>query len=216
MSFHADRMSLASRTLLRCKRWSCALACALCLSVGSFVWADGEVEPGRSHEPTVGLALPPRANGREARMDARTHSTSNGAGLWTTVIALGSIVGVLTLVGRWIKPYVGVPRGLPIEAFELLGRRQLEPKVAVHLVRCGGRVLVLGVSTDGVRTLSEINDPGEVERLTETCLNPREGRRPPVSARSSLPRESVATSQSVRAREPRLATFDRGEETTHE
>ncbi len=216
MSLRADRMSLASRNLLRCELWSCALVCALCLSHGSFVWADGEVERGRSREPAGGLPLPPRANVREAATEARTHSTSNSASVWTTVIALGSIVGVLTLIGRWIKPYVGAPRGLPLEALELLGRRQIEPKVAVHLVRCGGRVLVLGVSSDGVRTLSEITDPQEVERLTETCLNQREGGRPPVSARASSPRETVASSPAARAREPRLATFGRSEEPTHE
>ena len=216
MNLRADRMSPASRTVLRGGRLSCALACVLCLMSASLTRAEGEAERGRFREQAAGLPLPPRAIGRDGATDGRTHSTSGSAGLWTTIIALGSIVGVLTLVGRWLKPYVGAPRGLPMEAFELLGRRLIEPKVAVHLVRCGGRVLILGVSPEGVRTLSEITDPIEVERLTATCLNERDARRSPRSARPASPRETASNATVSRPHEPRLATFGRGEEATHE
>ncbi len=216
MNRHADRMSPASRTVLWCGLISCAVVCWLSLLGVSPACAAEEVERSRSRELAVGLPLPPRANGREGVTEGRPRSTSSSASIWTTVIALGSIVGVLTLVGRWLKPYVGAPRGLPIEALELLGRRQIEPKVAVHLVRCGGRVLVLGVSADGVRTLSEITDPIEVERLTETCLSERDVRRSSFSARTASPRETAAHPSVARPPEPRLATFGRGGEAHHE
>ena len=217
MNRHADRMSPASRTVLRCGLISCALVCWLSLLDVSPACAAEEVERSRLRAAAaVGLPLPPRANGREGVTDGRPRSTSSSASIWTTVIALGSIVGVLTLVGRWLKPYVGAPRGLPIEALELLGRRQIEPKVAVHLVRCGGRVLVLGVSADGVRTLAEITDPSEVERLTETCLSERDVRRSAFSARTASPRETAAHPNIARPPEPRFATFGRGGEAHHE
>ena len=41
--------------------------------------------------------------------------------------------------------------------------------MAVHLVRCGSRMLVLGVGPDGVRTLAEISDPLEVDLLAGAC-----------------------------------------------
>ncbi|MBC8113026.1 MAG: flagellar biosynthetic protein FliO, partial [Candidatus Saccharimonas sp.] len=163
MSLRADRMSPAHRTLLRN-----ALVCALCLLPHSSARAEGELERGPSRAAASSLPLPPRANGHDGVATSRPKSAANGGGLWTTVLALGAIVGALALAGRWLKPYLGAPRGLPIEALELLGRRLIEPKVSIHLVRCGGKVLVLGVSPDGVRTLSEIADPHEVDRLTET------------------------------------------------
>jgi flagellar biogenesis protein FliO len=96
--------------------------------------------------------------------------------LWTTVIALVAIVGSLGAVGYWMKPYLGGARSLPIEAVELLGRRAIEQKVSIHLVRCGARVLILSVSPEGARTLSEIVDPAEVRRLVDACQSPRDSK----------------------------------------
>jgi flagellar biosynthetic protein FliP len=90
--------------------------------------------------------------------------------LWSTAVSLAVIVGAIVLVGRWMQKrgFQGPP-SLPIEAFEILGRRQIEPRVAVQLVKCGERILVLCVTPQGVRTLSEIRDPAEVERLIDAC-----------------------------------------------
>lgn len=187
MSLRADRMSPAHRTLLRC-----AFVCALCLLPDSFARAEGELERGPTRAAASSLPLPPRANGHEGAAASRTKSASNGGGLWTTVLALGAIVTALALAGRWLKPYLGAPRGLPIEAFELLGRRLIEPKVSIHLVRCGGKILVLGVSPDGVRTLSEISDPQEVARLTETCQNQMDSRQTATNHRAAPSRGNVA------------------------
>lgn len=172
-------MSPAHRTLLRY-----VLVCALCLLPCSLAHAEGNLERGPSRAAASGLPLPPRANGHDGTAASRTKTASNGGGLWTTILALGAIVGALALAGRWLKPYLGVPQGLPMEALELLGRRMIEPKISIHLVRCGGKVLVLGVSPDGVRTLSEIADPGEVERLTETCLSPVDSRQTATKPRT--------------------------------
>jgi flagellar biogenesis protein FliO len=58
---------------------------------------------------------------------------------------------------------------LPTEALELLGKRTIEPRVSIQMVRCGGKILVLGVSPEGIRTLSEISDPVEVDLLAGAC-----------------------------------------------
>ena len=187
MNLRADRTSPAHRTLV----W-CLLACALCLRMDSLAHAQGDSERGASRASASSLPLPPRANGHEGAATSRPKSVASGGGLWTTVLALGAIVGTLALAGRWLKPYLGAPRGLPIEALELLGRRSIEPKVSIHLVRCGGRVLVLGVSPDGVRTLSEITDPHEVTRLTATCLNPDDSRPMARTPKATVPRGNPA------------------------
>lgn len=65
--------------------------------------------------------------------------------------------------------------GLPGEAFEVLGRAPLAYRQQACLVRCGEKVLLLGVSASTVNTLAEINDPAEVERLVQTCRGGRSG-----------------------------------------
>ena len=131
------------------------------------------------------LPLPSRTGNSESDNGrARTISSSNS--LLSTTISLGLIVGTLFLVGRWMKRngFQG-SAALPVEAFELLGRRQIEPKVAVHLVKCGNRILVLGVGADGIRTLSEICDPSEIQQLTDACQSsPKDESRTATSDRT--------------------------------
>ena len=89
---------------------------------------------------------------------------------------LALVVGMLFLIGRWMKGSgFRSSRSLPIEAFELLGRRVLEPRITVHVVKFGGRVLLLGVGPDSARTLSEVDDPEEVKRLVSACRASKSG-----------------------------------------
>ena len=143
------------------------------LLAGNSAGRSEEGFSSRPRESSRGLPLPSRTSSVEPNSSNRGKTISSSSNLWTTFISLGLIVGTIVVVGRGIKGFGirGTPT-LPIDALELLGRRTIEPKVAVHLVRCGSRVLVLGVGSDGVRTLSEIDDPEEVERLTDACRNP--------------------------------------------
>jgi flagellar biogenesis protein FliO len=133
----------------------------------------------------AGLRLPPRHGGHESHGAARSKNNAAASGLWTTVISLVAIVGCLLLIGYWLRPYLGAPRGLSIDALELLGRRVIDQKVAIHLVRCGSRVLVLSVSPEGARTLSEITEPDEVRRLIDACHGPADIRPMSVTANMS-------------------------------
>lgn len=91
-------------------------------------------------------------------------------GMTSTVVSLSLFVGTLLVAGRWLKRsgFRGTHE-IPLEAFEILGRRTLEPRVSVHLVRLGSRVLLLGSGADGVKTLSEVDDPKEVSKLLVAC-----------------------------------------------
>ncbi|WP_162130564.1 flagellar biosynthetic protein FliO [Schlesneria paludicola] len=123
----------------------------------------------RSRETPRALPLPARVNG-PSETSGKSKSISASNSLISTAVSLSLIVGALFVAGRWMKRngFRG-PQQLPDEALEVLGRRTLEPRASVHLVRLGSRVLLLGVGGDGVRTLSEIDDPVEVERLIRAC-----------------------------------------------
>lgn len=171
MNLDADRMS-------RCQGLTLPLLLAMLLAFFGLVETNACADDGSetSKAPTSTIKLPPRSNSREATSVEPRRNPSSGGGLWTTVVSLTVIVGTLGSLGYWLKPYLGVTRGLPIEAVELLGRRSLEQKVAIHLVRCGGRILVLSVSPEGARTLAEIADPVEVRELVGICHASRDSK----------------------------------------
>ncbi|MBM4074131.1 MAG: hypothetical protein FJ267_00625, partial [Planctomycetes bacterium] len=118
------------------------------------------------------LSLPPRTIPISERNSLRRHQTTQSGGLWTTVIVLCVVASGIAVVSRFLRPYLSIPRTLPIDALEILGRRQIDSKVAIHLVRCGRKVLVLGISADDVRTLSEFTDPGDVDDILNRCSSP--------------------------------------------
>ncbi len=134
----------------------------------------------KPRETQKSLPLPTRtsASAGSDSETVRSKPLSSSNSLLNLTISLTLIVGTLVLVGRWMKRngFRGVS-SLPIEAFEILGKRMIDSRTAVHLVRCGSRILVLGVGSEGVRTLSEIDDPGEVEKLIEFCQEPTKGER---------------------------------------
>ena len=158
----------------------------------------------RVRESLQGLPLPPRSEQSDASNSShssRLKPAQSSGSLITMAISLGMIVGVLILAGRGMKRFgfQGVPT-LSADALELLGRRTIEPKITVHLVKCGSRVLVLGVGPDGVQTLSEINDPEEVEKLVLACQIPSKGEhRYLANGQSAVPLTSKASTIAQRA-----------------
>jgi flagellar biogenesis protein FliO len=64
---------------------------------------------------------------------------------------------------------------LPAEVVQSLGRAPLNGRQQMHLVRFGGKLLLVSVSPSGAETLSEITDPAEVDRLAGVCQQNRPG-----------------------------------------
>ncbi len=114
------------------------------------------------------LPLKPRES---ADRDAANRPRS---GLQTAITVGGSlaaVLGVFFLV-VWLlrRASPGGMGALPSEVFEVLGRAPLANHQQAQLVRCGGKLLLIAIhATGGVRSLAEITDPVEVERLTELC-----------------------------------------------
>lgn len=127
-------------------------------------------EPRRLNEATETRSRPLPARHTPTAMSESTRSLPPSTSVWGSLIGLAVVVGMMLVASRWLRVH-GPPslRGLPNEAVESLGQRVLSRGVAVHLVRCGSRMLILGVGPDGVRTLSEITDPVEVDLLAGAC-----------------------------------------------
>ncbi len=101
--------------------------------------------------------------------DAETGKTPGGS-IWSTIGGLAIVVTLILIVAKiWKKNGKTLTGGLPTEVFERLGRSHLDHRQSVHLVRLGSRILVIGSSADGLRTLAEISDPVEVDYLAGLC-----------------------------------------------
>jgi flagellar biogenesis protein FliO len=121
--------------------------------------------PDGQRKPTSN-ATNPGATG-----DADRSSRSN-SGWWTSVGGLSLVVIAIVLSARFLRRWLPKTPGLlPAQALEMLGRFPVDPRNNIYLVRCGRRLLVLGAAADGLRTLSEITDVGEVSSLMCLCAD---------------------------------------------
>ncbi|MBL4885067.1 MAG: FliO/MopB family protein [Planctomycetaceae bacterium] len=121
-------------------------------------------------------ALPLRRPGEKVRGNSkgdgeggrRLGSTSQQLG--TTTIVLGGIIVVILVVSKLVKKHTPIgSMNLSSAVLEVLGRKMLDQKHAIHYVYCGNRILVLGSSLEGLRTLAEITDPVEIDRIRGEC-----------------------------------------------
>ena len=82
-----------------------------------------------------------------------------------TVSALGAVLGLI-LVGRYALVAASRRGGSGgISAVEVLGRKSVGARQNVVLIRIGHRVLVVGDSSGGLRTLADLDDPEEVSAV---------------------------------------------------
>lgn len=87
-----------------------------------------------------------------------------------TVLPLLFVVGLIVVGARYLKSRSpNAARGLPSEAFEVLGRKAIDARTSVLLARSGNRLLLLSLSPHGLQTLAEISDPVEVDCLAGLC-----------------------------------------------
>ncbi len=107
------------------------------------------------------------ASGDGRGAESRSAAPSDGWAL-STLAALGVVIGLIFL-GRWVYAKLGgrvIARSSP--AVEVLSRTSVAPKNQVLLLRIGQRVLVVGDSSSGLRTLANLDDPEEVAALLQT------------------------------------------------
>jgi flagellar biogenesis protein FliO len=93
---------------------------------------------------------------------------SGGAG-WamSTLAALGLVIGLILVARFAYIRFGGRMVAKPTQAVEVLSRTTVAPKNHVLLLRVGQRVLVVGDSNQGLRTLADVDDPEEVAGLLQ-------------------------------------------------
>jgi flagellar biogenesis protein FliO len=156
------------------------------------------------------IPFPPR--GAETPYEGRSARSGPVGGTLTTVAGSLGLVLVVFFVFAWATRRT-VPQRLaqlPSEAVESLGRVPLAGRQQMHLVRVGSKLLLLSVTSNEARTLTEITDPAEVDRLSGLCQQTKPG-----SVTSSFHQVLSEASQPPRNRTRRQRTSRRAAEGSH-
>lgn len=127
--------------------------------------------PFSSVEPSEGAqasqtALPPPS----ATPPGPNHPAASRNNWWTPLASLSLVLVLIVVAARVFRRYVpSANPSLPSEALEVLGSSQMDPKLRLHVVRWGSRLLLLGSGPQGVQSLAELSEPAEVENLVKAC-----------------------------------------------
>ncbi len=123
--------------------------------------------------------LPPPGRSNSLQPSQASQSGNLPGGLPSMVTVVGSLAVVLGIfmLTAWGMRRLAPPGRivLPGEVFEVLGRAPLAGRQQVHLIRCGKKLLLVSVTTDGAETLTEVTDPLEVDRLLGLCEQAKPG-----------------------------------------
>lgn len=177
------------------------------------------LEPGAAgSEVTAPVRLTKPSTARHAANDKSNKGNSDSASQrasWnSTALWLIVVSGVIVAGARWLKSQSpAVAKSLPNDVLDVLGRKVIDQRTSIVLVRCGSRVLVLSSSASGLRTLAEITDPVEADCLAGLCRANGRDQGVTETFRSLLqrlqpaktavsPRESVATAAAAERRWP--------------
>jgi len=98
-----------------------------------------------------------------------------GLGLRLSLVLL-AIWGAIIAMRWWVRRQSGAADS-PTRRLELLETRSLGPNRALHLVRVGGRAVLIGATAERINALLAVDDPAEVERLLEVDEAPGAGPR---------------------------------------
>lgn len=133
----------------------------------------GAAAYGRDSESAGPAALPNRPAARSSTpgpKNARSGPSSAANGWWGTLGGLTAVLALVFLTAKVIrKSMPAATQSLPAEVVQVLGRKALDYRNTIHLVRLGSKLLVLGSSQEGLAPLSEITDPVEVDYLAGLC-----------------------------------------------
>ena len=107
----------------------------------------------------------PAANNDQSTTEG-SGGSSAGAFLAVLVVLLVFALGLAKL---FLKRSPYAITGLPPDAVDVLGRRAVDPRNSVYMIKVGSRLILMGSSPGGLSSLAEITDPIEVASLTNVC-----------------------------------------------
>ena len=159
---------------------------------------EANSRPRTTPSDSLGTPLSPRsdAGARDPNRVAGSGAVGWSATLWPLLF----VVGLIVLAAQWWKARTpSTPRGLPVEAFELLGRKAIDQRTSVVLARCGSRLLLLNLSPQGLQTLAEITDPVEIDCLAGLCRATQRDQSLAETFRALLPKTNGTKSPTTAA-----------------
>jgi flagellar biogenesis protein FliO len=162
-------------------------------------------------------ARQPQTSGPSTPSSSASKSATSGA--VTAVGALVVVIGLILVLARLFRRHAPLfSQSLPTEALEVLGRRYLDQRQSILLLRVGSRILVVGSSPAGLQGIGELSDPVEVDLVAGMCRPTRNGQglgssffnlikgqaAPPADGgRAEPPRHSLARSRPPHRSPPR-------------
>lgn len=107
---------------------------------------------------------------REGTADSGFRAPTAGGAVTTVLTSLAVVLGLFVLSALVLRKATGRNHAmLPGEVVQTLGRAPLSGRQEMHLVRVGNKLLLLSVTATGAETLTEITEPGEIDRLAGIC-----------------------------------------------
>ncbi|MEM9700981.1 MAG: flagellar biosynthetic protein FliO [Planctomycetota bacterium] len=170
---------------------------------GSFVSPDGMGNsPGTALTAPAGRS-PLKIGGGGVRLGETDDGSreSRGSSVWGMLGALALVLGLFAAGAKWLSRS-RLAAGTPTTgACEALAKVKLEPRAAMHVVKVGSRIVLVGSAADGLTALGQIDDPVEAEALAAAG---RVSKPNPFARRREVPaaRESFRTLFGRAAAEP--------------
>jgi flagellar biogenesis protein FliO len=124
----------------------------------------------RSERSRFSRRVTTRDNEPEEGEEALAPSSRRSTWWITTAIGLAVVLAVIYGGGRALRAFIpGMSVHEPTGPVQVLYRTFLSPKQVACLVRCGDRLLLIGLAGDRMQTLAEIRDPTEIDYIKGQC-----------------------------------------------
>jgi flagellar biogenesis protein FliO len=126
--------------------------------------ADSNRLPPRTEQPRN------RAPGEQKSSEVISRFGLPSESIYSTLSALVFVLGLFFL-GVWAIRRGGKKKStaLPSSVVRVLGRVTLAPKHFAELVRVGNKLVLVSLTPDGPKPITEVTDPDEVDRLAGLC-----------------------------------------------
>ena len=156
-------------------RWQGSWLVWVWLLSPGFAWGQEPLLIPRAQEasPIAASETPLKLGRSSSSARGSTATPSNASAGWgPTTGSLLFVLAIIVAAGYVFSRHgTRLPGLLPADVVQVLGKRYLDSRNSLQLIRCGTKILVIANSTQhGLTTLGEITDPQEVEQITSQCL----------------------------------------------